>query len=49
MGWLICRLFHKGFRFSHVAVAVSGARAAYTKCTKCGRYASAPIPRKAAS
>lgn len=45
MGWLICRLFHKGFRFWRVGIAASGARTVYVKCTKCGRYDSAPISR----
>lgn len=45
IGWLICRLSHKGFKFVKVVTAVSGARTAYVKCTKCGRFASAKIPQ----
>lgn len=48
IGWLICRLSHKGFKFAKVVTSVSGARTAYAQCTKCGRFASAPIPREPA-
>jgi hypothetical protein len=47
IGWLICRLRHRGFRFVRVVTSVSGARTAYTKCTVCGRYADASIPKDA--
>lgn len=44
MGWLICRLFHRGFHFEKVVEAASGARIAYAKCDVCGRLHGAKIP-----